>query len=932
MASSIPSQLRAVDPFASYNSNTVNKLTRMVTYGDDGLANAVSCDVLLDSTSNTQVVLHPGQIYKDDVFIDIERHTIDFTDSDHYYNFDTGFDMAGYYYIVLEYTYQKSRPAPQAKILIVKPNQRTAYIPGRSWFFLKAVKVIGVGPFFIDSVYDFDPENPGNKREYAKYYAGTDVTLQTFNPGRDRGRVEYSIEDDNFFFGLKDRWASLSGSGIFKCDTRGFTTGDLIYIKHDGKPDLAKPINGYFFSDGVVKTIGEYGIVYTTGEIGDVKVETGDNIIPGTLLYLSKNEPGKVTSEPTFPIEQFVGRCVEVINTETIRIVYHRGEPNNTYGDIVTPACVLLNANLSPTSWNNSAGLFFQDVDITNVTKKNAVFTIWDAETELKFNPSDIEFLDNTTARIWVEDSTRDLNVFILGSGQSCDSTSTLVINEILEPGIPPWQIWDPTEEAEKNWGPSFNGAEWGDSTSSTIWGGIGEYPPDIDTTSIIYYQSIDISSITGKECAVLIRDTSTHRQIRSRYVVFENSSVLKILTDDTSTEIEVILVGPGFSTHPTLSYTTILKEGFPYWKHSDVAGNPTEADWGPTTIDAEWGPSPTSTIWSGPGTSSSYDGLFFQDIDISFFNNNFIVMETYDRATNKVIYPTYTQFIGIDTIRIWMENIYHSLNVTIIGNTEPYDDSTSPVIITYADTLTPVILPAGASWNSFAGSYYQDVDISGLEGDDVIITVWNKTTEMYIQPEDIEIISDTTARIWEPINTDTLQVFVMGTAIGTPVNNTTKVNSTLLAGGSWNSSLGLYYQDIDVSNIIIPDSAVLVKDSITKEVMLPEEIQIDSTSNLRIWMTGFTDTLEVTAAGPSTSGNLMIQVNTLPTSNWFFSGGQYYQDIDIEDLGEDVVIQVYDISTNKVIEPETVDFISSSVLRIWMTNNTTQLKVIIIG
>jgi hypothetical protein len=158
MASNIPSQARAVDPFASYNSNSVNMLTRAVTHGEDGISSALSCDVIADAVSNTKVIVQPGFVFSDDVWIHISaQHTVDFTDSDHYFNFDTGFDEAGYYYIVLEYIYQKSRPAPQAKLLIVKPSQRSAYTEGGQWLFLKAVKVEGVGTFHAVSLHDYDP-------------------------------------------------------------------------------------------------------------------------------------------------------------------------------------------------------------------------------------------------------------------------------------------------------------------------------------------------------------------------------------------------------------------------------------------------------------------------------------------------------------------------------------------------------------------------------------------------------------------------------------------------------------------------------------------------------------------------------------------------------------------------------------------------------
>jgi len=64
-----PNQTRAVDPFSSYDSDTVNKLTRIVTHGEDAIEIAKACDVVLDATSNTSVIVTPGVIYKDDVWV-----------------------------------------------------------------------------------------------------------------------------------------------------------------------------------------------------------------------------------------------------------------------------------------------------------------------------------------------------------------------------------------------------------------------------------------------------------------------------------------------------------------------------------------------------------------------------------------------------------------------------------------------------------------------------------------------------------------------------------------------------------------------------------------------------------------------------------------------------------------------------------------------
>ena len=70
MASSIPEQYRAVDPFASYNSNTVNQLTELRSRAENVLDNPCGLDVVSDTTSpTTAVVVQPGYAYKDDVMI-----------------------------------------------------------------------------------------------------------------------------------------------------------------------------------------------------------------------------------------------------------------------------------------------------------------------------------------------------------------------------------------------------------------------------------------------------------------------------------------------------------------------------------------------------------------------------------------------------------------------------------------------------------------------------------------------------------------------------------------------------------------------------------------------------------------------------------------------------------------------------------------------
>lgn len=221
MASSIPDQVRTVDPFASYNSDIVNRLTRMVTRVTDGqglLNSPNDLQVSIDSTSpEDQVVVSTGMIFKDDMLINItSEHTVNFLDPNHYVSFDGGFNMAGYYYIVTEYIFQKSRPAPDLDIKIIKPNQRlTTFALSSALTFIKCVQIIFNGSTFeISALYDYDPEYPNVKREFTRWYLSAEVSLPTFNQARDQGRLVYVISTNEIWLGTDTEWVAFGGRKV----------------------------------------------------------------------------------------------------------------------------------------------------------------------------------------------------------------------------------------------------------------------------------------------------------------------------------------------------------------------------------------------------------------------------------------------------------------------------------------------------------------------------------------------------------------------------------------------------------------------------------------------------------------------------------------------------------------------------------------------
>ncbi|MCK5608390.1 hypothetical protein KAR91_41290 [Candidatus Pacearchaeota archaeon] len=421
MASTIPEQYRAVDPFASYNSNTVNQLSEIRSRAENVLDIPCGLDVVIDSTSPLDtVIVKPGYAFKDDIIITVtEDHTVDFNDTDQYISFDIAEIIAGYYYIVLEYTYVKSRPAPQARIKIVAPDQRNNYDYGSSstsLVFLKAVLVSSVGPIVITSVHDYDPTITDNKREFAKRYAGSVTNLPTHAQCRDQGRFAYDIVADEFWFGYEDRWERLNVSGTFNIDTENVTIGDLCYVDANGQAALADSTSVVTAAEMVAIEIGlaanGTGQARLNGYVQNVNVEAGSpGIIVGDLLYLSNSEPGTVTSTRPSPLYQVVGRALTVEAASKVDILF--------FGRAVleTTTTARVTDTLTGADWVLDAGSYRGDVDITGlaITGQDVIVSCRDTADDMVIAPQDIELSVADTVRIWMPVNTVTLVVAVVG-------------------------------------------------------------------------------------------------------------------------------------------------------------------------------------------------------------------------------------------------------------------------------------------------------------------------------------------------------------------------------------------------------------------------------------------------------------------------------------------------------------------------------------
>jgi len=408
--SNIPSQDRAIDPFAEYNSNVHNKLTRILSQGTNCLVSRNSLNVIVDSTTPaTFVEVVSGIAIKDDVMVQVTaNHRVDFDDTTNYVTAAGGMNETGWYYIVLEYTYAKSRPAPQARIKIVKPSQRATFLTQTALLFLKAIPVINNGSRNVVDVgtefSSFDPENPTHKREYVYRYVSTEPDLPTHDSNRDPSRFVYEEDTDSFWIGYSDRWEQLSNNTVV-LNTSTLAAGDLCYIDSSGVAAKAIASGELTKAEMVVANIGTAGQGKIIGFVEDVPVETGSIFNVGDNVYLSTSETGKVTSSKGSSYQN-VGRCTAV-GTGVIDMLFIPGD----YISAESYNALKVTATLS--SWTLSGGYYYSDVNIAAIGNSNTNITVRDSSGVVQ--PYNITFPTANTARIWMPVNTVTLYATIIG-------------------------------------------------------------------------------------------------------------------------------------------------------------------------------------------------------------------------------------------------------------------------------------------------------------------------------------------------------------------------------------------------------------------------------------------------------------------------------------------------------------------------------------
>jgi len=192
MGNPVPSQIRSVDPYASYDSNVVNQLTRIVSDGENILLSPSPIDVSLINTTTVKALA--GKAIMQDVLIEIQDINIDPSDIDFYLDSSGGiWNETGYYLVVLHYEYQKTSPPPEAAIKIIMPSQKATLFDPTKHLFLKCLDVSNSGLNEIDDVLDSDPDDPTLDRSELITGASAGNFVATDKDTTDLGGTLYSV-------------------------------------------------------------------------------------------------------------------------------------------------------------------------------------------------------------------------------------------------------------------------------------------------------------------------------------------------------------------------------------------------------------------------------------------------------------------------------------------------------------------------------------------------------------------------------------------------------------------------------------------------------------------------------------------------------------------------------------------------------------------
>ena len=236
-------QQRAVDPYSSYNSDNVNMLTRILSQGNDVIAQGFS--ILRDATSDTLITLTGGVCVKDDVMINIREDIIlDIYSENCYFDSVIEEDETTEIYLVLRYIYTKATPAPVAQVgfLSTKESFNPYTYLFLGWFDIRNGSIFDV--LEIDpSIDPSDPLAPFAMKKFPSVYFSHISTRPTWT--RDYIGKAFVVDNREIIIGGTEKVADWV---YFDSDCS--SSMDVVYIEGTHPQYWSSTEKGKIYNEG----------------------------------------------------------------------------------------------------------------------------------------------------------------------------------------------------------------------------------------------------------------------------------------------------------------------------------------------------------------------------------------------------------------------------------------------------------------------------------------------------------------------------------------------------------------------------------------------------------------------------------------------------------------------------------------------------------
>jgi hypothetical protein len=363
MAFHIPAQDRSVDPYSSYNSDNVNGLTRIFSKGLDVVSSGL--DVEIDTV--TSIIVGAGVGIKDDVMINIteDNINIDLTDPEWFVETTAMNDSTAKYYVVMDYVYLKSSPAPRASIRILKNRGQFT----ERYMFLKCMEITNSE---VTRLWNYDPDDPTIGRRGAAILINFVSELPPWTPDQE-GLVYMLIDGSMLIIGSPTEWVYIPT----QLAGYTYTTAQILV-------SLPPFVEGQ--DEGHIIIIGQQ--VFIGGDDGWVEVSAGG--CAATLSGVSN-----------------VGGDIDFHTGTTSAEIY----PNDISNTILIAASLKHQINFNTGDAVIINGLFTFDVNHALNTSDFLIVQVYERGANIQILPSLIEELDTNSFRLGFNTNPGDISV-----------------------------------------------------------------------------------------------------------------------------------------------------------------------------------------------------------------------------------------------------------------------------------------------------------------------------------------------------------------------------------------------------------------------------------------------------------------------------------------------------------------------------------------